>query len=149
MATTEKKSEKMTDAFETMTASTPEFFKEGYEKVAENVTAIADFQKASFEAIMESANLFTKGIEKAASTQASFVKESFDESVAAAKKAAAAKTVQDAFTVQSDYVQASLQKNIGQANETAEHWVSLSKEAAAPLTKQYGTFVEKAQAFRP
>ncbi|MEL7489549.1 MAG: phasin family protein [Pseudomonadota bacterium] len=149
MAANAKKTESMTEAFETMTAATPEFLKEGYEKAAENMSAFVEFQKSSMEAMMNSAGLFAKGVEKAATEHTAFVKESFEDGVAAAKATAGSKSIQDALSVQNDYVRTAVEKNLAQLNKAADHWMSLTKEAAQPVTEQYGELVEKVQAFRP
>jgi len=149
MATNGKQTETITDAFETMTASAPEFLKGGYEKAAENVSTLVDFQKSSLEAVMTSAGAVAKGVEKTVTEQSAFAKESFEDGVAAAKAAASSKSIQDALTVQNDYVRSAFEKNLGQFNKVADQWMALTKEVAAPLTEQYGAMVEKVQTFRP
>ncbi|OFX00363.1 MAG: hypothetical protein A3E78_02875 [Alphaproteobacteria bacterium RIFCSPHIGHO2_12_FULL_63_12] len=108
----------------------------------------ADFQKSSVEAMMASAGVFAKGFEKAASTQASFVKEQFEEGVATAKAAATSKSLQEALELQNEFVRTAFEKNLGQASKLAEHWTGVAKEASDPLTKRYGEFVELVQSYR-
>ena len=136
------------EAFESMTAFSPDTFKDGYEKFAKGMNSWADFQKSSLEAMMAPANVFAKGFEKAASTQTSFIKEQFEESVSTAKAAAASKSIQEAIELQNEFVRASFEKNFGHATKLADHWTGVAKEASDPLTKRYGEFVELVQSYR-
>ena len=137
------------ETFEALTSFSPDSFKDGYEKMAKGMSTWADFQKGSLEAFMASAGVFAKGFEKAASTQAGFVKEQFEESVATAKAAAASKSVQEAIELQSEFVRTAFEKNLGHVTSLADHWTSVAKEASDPLAKRYGEFVELVQAQRP
>src|SRR3990167_1746782 len=136
------------ESFEALTAFSPDTFKDGYEKLAKGMNSWADFQKSSVEAMMASAGVFAKGFEKAASTQASFVKEQFEEGVATAKAAATSKSLQEALELQNEFVRTAVEKNLGQASKLAEHWTGVAKEASDPLTKRYGEFVELVQSYR-
>ncbi len=147
--TTEKKTAKAADPFESMTNFNPESFKEGYEKLAEGVSAAADFQKGSFDAVVASAGAVAKGVEKLTSEQAAFVKSSFENGVETAKAAAASGSVQEALEINSDFLRSSFEKNLNQFNKVSELWVETSKEALAPLSERYGELVEKIQAYRP
>ncbi|MFZ5618908.1 MAG: phasin family protein [Pseudomonadota bacterium] len=137
-----------TEVFETLTTFSPDTLKEGYEKFAKGFSSWADFQKGSIEAFMASAGVVAKGFEKAASTQAGFVKEQFEEGVATAKAAASSKSVQEAFELQNDFVRAAFEKNLGHATKLADHWTGVAKEATDPLTKRYSEFVELVQSYR-
>jgi phasin family protein len=132
-----------------MKAFGPESFKEGYEKFAEGVSSFADFQKESLNALMASASAFAKGVEKLTAEQAAFTKASFEDTVATAKAAAATKTLQEAIELNSDFVRASVEKNLGQINKVADIWTSTAKDTVEPLTVRYTELVEKIQAYRP
>ncbi|MGE0409593.1 MAG: phasin family protein [Amphiplicatus sp.] len=146
---TAKKTAGVADAFESLTAMNPEVFKEGYDRFAKSISSFADFQKNSLEALMASAGSFAKGVEKLTTEQAAFAKASYEDSVAAAKAAAASKSVQEALDIQSDYVRTTFEKNLGQFNKIADQWVSTTKAAAEPLTARYGEFVDIVQSYRP
>lgn len=135
------------EGFETLGFS-PESFKDGYEKFAKSLNSFADFQKGSLEAMMASANTVAKGFEKAASAQAGFVKEQYEETVALAKAAAASKSVQEAIELQSEFAKTAFERNLGIVTKLADHWNGVAKEASEPLTKRYGEFVEMVQAYR-
>jgi len=136
------------DAFD-MKAFSPESFKEGYEKFAEGMSSFADFQKESLNALMASAGAFTKGLETLTAESASFSKSAFEETVATAKAASAAKTLQEAIELNNDFVKTSVEKNLGQINKVADIWASTAKGTVEPLTERYSALVEKIQAYRP
>jgi phasin family protein len=135
------------EGFETLGFS-PDAFKDGYEKFAKSLNSFADFQKGSLEAMMASANTFAKGFEKAASAQAGFVKEQYEETVALAKAAASSKSVQETIELQSEFAKTVFERNLGIVTKLADHWNGVAKEASEPLTKRYGEFVEMVQAYR-
>lgn len=148
MAATKKVADQ-TEAFEKLTGIGADSYKEGYEKFAQGVSAVADFQKGSMEALMASAGAFAKGFEKLTSEQTSFAKTAFEEVVANAKASSTSKSVQEAIDLNSDFVRKSIEKNLAQVTKVADIWVETAKETAEPLTAQYGELVEKIQAFRP
>ena len=137
------------ETIETWTAATPEAFKEGYEKFAAGFSKLADFNRASVEAIVASAGRLAKGLEKAASENSAFARASYEDGVAALKAASASKSVQEAIDVQTAYFRSSFEKNMSQFNKLADHWVTTTKEAAEPLTARYGNLVEIVQSYRP
>lgn len=147
--TASKKTEKATDAFETLTTVNPEAFKEGYEKFAEGVSTFADFQKDTYEAFVASAGAFAKGFEKLASVQTTFVKAAFEDTVANAKAVASAKSPQEAFDVNNEFARNAVENNLGQVSKAADLWIETSKETVEPLSARYSEMVEKIQAFRP
>mgnify|MGYP002784738156 CR=1 FL=1 len=135
------------EGFETLGFS-PDAFKDGYEKFAKSLNSFADFQKGSLEAMMASATTVAKGFEKAASAQAGFVKEQYEETVALAKAAASSKSVQETIELQSEFAKTVFERNLGIVTKLADHWNGVAKEASEPLTKRYGEFVEMVQAYR-
>lgn len=137
------------ESIETFTNFDASSLKDGYERFAKGFSTLADFNKTSLEALMASAGVLSKGVEKATSAQVAFVKESFEETVAAAKAAASAKSLQEALEVQSDFARQAFEKNMTHATKLADHWTAIAKEVADPLTKRYGELVETVQAYRP
>lgn len=149
MSTTTKKAAGEGAGFEAMAGVNPEAFKEGYEKFAEGVSTVADFQKASIEALMASAGAFAKGVEKLTNEQTAFLKAAYENGVATAKAASSSKSAQEAFEINSEFVRDSLERNLGQVNKVADLWMETAKETAEPLTARYSEMVEKIQSYRP
>ncbi|MBT8472762.1 MAG: phasin family protein [Marinicaulis sp.] len=151
MATAKKTTtKKATEAnpFEAMTTFDNAMFKEGYEKFAENVTAVADFQKDIFEAFVTSASAYAKGVEKITGENTTFVKEAFEDAVSIAKTASTSKNVQEAFEVNKDFAKTQMEKNVDQVNKVSELWMETATKTAEPLNERYSELVEKIQAYR-
>ncbi|WDI31365.1 TIGR01841 family phasin [Hyphococcus flavus] len=143
-----KKNATAADAFD-FQAFSPDAFKDGYEKFAEGMTAMADFHKESLNAVMASAGAFAKGVEKLTAEQTAFTKAAYEDTVANAKAAAGSKTVQEAIELNNEFVRSSIEKNLGQINKVADIWSETTKESVEPLSARYSDLVEKIQAYRP
>ena len=148
MATSQKATQDA-NAFESMMSMNPDAFKQGYEKFSDSMAIFADFNKGAVETLMTSAGAFAQGVETITAAQTEFVKSSFENTVAASKSIAGAKSVQEAFDVQSQLARDVVETNLGQVNKVAELWAETSKETIAPLTERYSEMVEKIQSFRP
>lgn len=135
------------EGFETLGFNT-DSFKDGYEKFTKSMNSFADFQKGSLEAMMASTSAYAKGFEKAASAQASFVKEQYEETVALAKAASTSKSVQETIELQAEFARTALERNLALATKLADHWNGVAKEASEPMTKRYAEFVEMVQSYR-
>lgn len=136
-------------AFDGFSAFTPDAMKDQYEKFAKGFSAFADMNKDAADAAMTSAGVVAKGVEKAASVQASFIKETYEDSMAALKAASSSADLQKAVEIQTDFARGQFEKNVSLATGLVDHWTAVAREASAPLTKRYAEFVEKAQSFRP
>ncbi|MEO1251155.1 MAG: phasin family protein [Pseudomonadota bacterium] len=147
--TASKKTANENNGFDAFFTVTPGAFKEGYEKFAENMSAMTDFQKGSMEAMMKSAGEFSKGFEKIASENSDYVKTAYDAAVTAGKSAASAKSVQEAIEIQTEFARETFEKNMGQTQKVADLWVETTKSTVAPLTERYSELVEKIQSYRP
>ena len=142
-------SQSKSEGFDAFNFGNQEFYAGAMEKITESMAAFTDFQKASYEATVNSVATLAKGVEVATAENTDFVKENYDEGVAVAKAVASSKNVQDVFAIQNDYLRSAFEKNMKQLNKSADQWTALSKEVSEPLTEQYSEFVGKVQAFRP
>jgi phasin family protein len=141
--------DKTTPAFDSFTAFTPEAFKTTYEKFAKGFSGLAELNKDAFEAMTASAGVFAKGVEKAATTQTTFMKEAFEDAVETAQAATASRDFQQAIELQSEFVRKRFEKQVNHATALVDHWSEVAREAGAPLSERYADFVEKVQTFRP
>ncbi len=123
-------------------------FKDGYEKFTNGLNSLTDFQKGSLEAMIAATTAFTKGFEQAASAQAGFVKEQYEDAVALAKAASASKSAQEAVELQTEFARTAFERNLALVTKLAEHWNGVAREASEPMTKRYAEFVELTQSYR-
>ena len=149
MATTTTKKATEATGFEAIPSFDTESYKQGYEKLAEGVTNVADFNKGSMEAMMAAATAFAKGVEKVTQEQSEFFKAAYEDGVATAKAASSSKSVQEAVELNTEFFRGAFEKNLGQANKVADLWIETVKQSTEPLTSRYSEMVEKAQSYRP
>lgn len=138
-----------TEAFEAFTNANPEAFKEGYEKLAKSMTNFTEINKGAVEALMASAGVVTRGVERVAAEHNAFLKTIYEDGVAAFKATAASKSVQEIVSIQAEYVRVQTEKNLSQFTKLSEHWSAIAKEASEPVTQRYGEMIERVQSFRP
>ncbi|MEM9014999.1 MAG: TIGR01841 family phasin [Pseudomonadota bacterium] len=151
MATAEKTNfaEQATDAFESIMNFSPDTFKQGYEKFAENVTAFSDIHKESFEALVAANKAYVSGLEQLMTEQSAFLKDTFEDYASNAKSMTAAGGVQNALETNSEFVRTRTEKNMKQASKIAEICMTATQETVAPLSERYSELVEKIQSYRP
>lgn len=137
------------EAFEAFTSAQPEAFKEGFEKIAQRMSNMTEINKGALEALIASAGTLSRGVERATAEQNAFLKTSFEDWTAAFQATASCKSVQEAISIQTDYVRAQTAKNLSQFSKLSEHWTATAKEVSEPLTQRYGEFVDLVQAYRP
>ncbi len=148
MAAAKKATTKNT-GFEAFSGINTDSFKDGFEKVNKGFEQVSEFQKDSMEALAGAGNKVAATMEQFSTEQATFAKDSFDESVKAVQTLVQCKSPQEALEVNTEFFRSSFEKNMAQFNKMTEMFVSTSKEATEPLTDSYNQFVEKVQSFRP
>ena len=137
------------EAFEVFASARPEAMKEGFDKLAQSMTTLTEFNKSAVEALMASAGALARGIERATSEHNAFLKAAYEDSVAALKATASSKSMQETIDLQTEYVRAQTAKNLSQFSKLSEHWTATAKDVTEPLTQRYGELVEMVQAYRP
>lgn len=102
--------------------------------------------KNQFDASVASATAFTKGLQTIATEFADYSKKSFEEGAAVVEKAAAAKSLDKAFEIQSDYAKSAYEGYVGQLNKMGELYMNVAKEACKPFEGQFAEIVGKVPA---
>lgn len=154
MATTAKKttanaSAAATSAMDSVAAVGSDMFKDGFERAMKSVSELNDFHKETFEAFVESAQTLTKGFETMSNEALGFNKKALEDTVAAAKTASTAKSVQDVIEANTDYMKSSFEAFIAQATKMNDLFSSTMKDAGEPISERQTAFVEMAQSYRP
>lgn len=115
------------DPFEESASTNEEYFSADYERMAQSFLDPFHFQKLTLDAFNGATGPFSEQLQSVAADQAAYVRDSFEEGVAALKQALAAPSLEEAAQIQSDYVQKAFQKNLEQVNKTMEAFFSASK----------------------
>ena len=136
------------ETFETVTAASNEAIKEGFEKSLSAVNEFSAFQKDTVEAVIASATTASKSIEELNSSAIAFAKKSMEDSVAAAKTMAAAKSVQELIEIQADYTKSSLDAYLSEVNKSSDLISALMKDSFKPLNDRMVAAVEALQSQR-
>ena len=151
MSATKKKTTEAANAsveqFEEFTQQATSTMKDNFEKVSKGMSELGEFSKGNFEAVVESASNYAKGVEEIASENAAFAKTSMEKTVEQFKTVSSAKTPQEFMQAQTDFVRGAFETNLAQVQKIADVWTAATKNAAEPLNKRYTEVVEKAQSY--
>ncbi len=99
--------------------------------------------KDNFEATVASATALTKGFQEIATEVADFSRKSFEDSTAVVEKAFAAKSVDKALEVQTDFAKGAYEAYVGQMTKIGEMYMNAAKEAYKPFEGQFAQFTGK------
>jgi phasin family protein len=125
-----------------------ETLKAGFEKAVKNYDKLVGFGKENVEAYVKSANVAGKGVETLHNEIFGYSKQSIEGSIAATKALMGAKSVHEAFELQTDYAKTAFDAYIGQLTRVSELFVATSKEAFEPIQGRYQAWVEAVQTTR-
>lgn len=97
---------------------------------------VEDFQaygKEQFDAAVQSATAYSKGIQAIALEISDYSKKSFEEGGAYFEKLAGVKSAEKAFEVQTDYAKTAYESFVAEANKLGEMYAALAKDAYKPF----------------
>lgn len=90
-------------------------------------------QKDNIETAVKSFGAYSKGVQAIAVEVADYSKKNFEETTAAAEKLFAARTLDKAVEVQSEYIRQSYEGLVAQLTKIGELYVDLAKDAYKPF----------------
>lgn len=117
-----------------------EIFQESFEKAAKGYEELAAFGKDNAEALLQSAQAASKGMETLGTEIFAFSKQSFEESVAATQAMLASKSLNELFQLQSDFSKTAFAQYRTQATKFGDLALNVAKEASEPLKARMGAF---------
>jgi phasin family protein len=117
--------------------------KQGVETAAKAYDEFMALSRENVEAMIASGNAAAKGVEEINAEVMAFNKVAFEDGMAAAKAVMSAKTVQDAFDLQTEWVKASFDSYMAQATKVGELAAKVSQAAFQPVNERFATMVEK------
>ncbi|WP_436641239.1 phasin family protein [Microbaculum sp. FT89] len=89
--------------------------------------------KDNMDYAMKSFGSFSKGMQSLAVEMADYSKKSFEDSAATMEKLMAAKSIDKAMEIQTDYVKSSYEGFVAQATKVGELYADLAKDAYKPF----------------
>jgi len=145
MATKAKTTSGATETVETMLNAGSGAMKDGFERAAKGYDQLAGFSKENVEAVIKSANAAAKGIEAINTEAMAFSRQSMEDSIAAAKEAMTAKTVQEWFELQSGFTKSAFDTYMGQMTKISDMFAQTARESFEPLNGRFNAFVDLVQ----
>jgi phasin family protein len=122
-----------TETVEQVMKNGNEAMKHGMEQVTKAYENFAGFGKGGVEAWMQSATAMTKAFERINGDWFAFSKQQMEDGVAAFKAVASAKSVHEAWEVQTDFAKSSLDAFVAQATKANDTFMDAAKKAAEPF----------------
>jgi len=129
MAATKKTANKAEDIF----SEAQKTFETNAEKFGKGFEDVAAFGQETLDAMTKSTEIAAKAAEELNADIAAFSKKSFDESVAAAKDLATAKSPTELFEKQAAFATSALEGFMAQATKWNDAMTAATKEATAPM----------------
>lgn len=118
--------------------------KNGFETVTKGMEKFTDLGKGNVEACVQAATVFAKTLERVNGEVVSFSKQQMEDGVAAFKAVSGAKTVHEAWEVQSDFAKSALDSYVAQATKLNDLWMDAAKQSFEPFSARFasltGTF---------
>lgn len=133
----------MNDSVKAMTASFEEQARSAMEhgrKMAEEVLA---FSKGNVEAMIESANIYARGMGAIANDGAAYARKSFDETTAAMTSLTKAANPAELAKMQGDLVRSAFDSAVAEASRSTETSLKLAGDVAAPIQNRLALAAEK------
>ncbi len=122
--------------------------KEQFERAVGVFGEMNVFSKTTVDAMVDSMTRAGQGMERINAQVMNYSKAQFEEGVAAARRMAGAKSVQEVIEVQSDYAKSSMDFYLGEMNKLTEACADTMKDAFKPLNERMSAAVELMQAQR-
>ncbi len=117
--------------------------KEGVEKAMKTAEELVAFSKGNVEAMMKSSQIWATGVQDLSKHIAAAAKTSMEESMAAFKALTSAKSLKDAFELQSSFARSAMEKSLAESGKLTDASFKLTEQALAPITARVTVAVEK------
>ena len=114
----------------------------GIEKMMKSTEDFVAFGQANMEAIMKSGQIWATGVQDLTKQFTSTAKASFDDSVATFQAISTAKSVKEAFELQSGFAKTSMEKVMAESNKLTDASIKLTEQTLAPITARVTGAVE-------
>jgi phasin family protein len=137
-----KTGEKVTETFETAMKNGSDAFRSEFDKAVKSYDRFFDYGRGTLEAYVKAANVAGKGAEILHNEIYAYSRQSFADSVSAAKAVFGSKSVHEALELQSDFMKSSFEAYVGEVTRLGEIAFATAKDAIVPLQGQVQAWVE-------
>ncbi len=122
-----------------------EFVREHLEKSMSGYGTFADMSRDAMDAWVRSATAARKGFEEINSENLAFSRQYVEEAVSTVKAAMTVKSVEEYYTLQSDYTRTALDSCVNQSSKMGEMLADTMREVWEPFQGQFQSMVTTAQ----
>jgi phasin family protein len=130
------------ESVETAMKTGAEAMKSTFENATKSYDRMVGFSKENVEAAMKATTTYTKAVEQMNVEAMEFSKRQIEDGIAAWKAVVGAKTVQEAWEVQSDFAKSAMDAYVAQFTKMNEMFLSTAKTAAEPVNARIHAFAE-------
>jgi phasin family protein len=137
-----------TEAVETAIKTGSEAFKTNFDKVVKGYDRFFGYGKETMEAYVKAANVAGKGVETIHGEIYAYSRQSFEDSVSAAKALFGTRSVHEAFELQTDFVKSAFDAYVSEVTKLTEIAFSTAKDAVTPLQSRVQAWVDVVETTR-
>jgi phasin family protein len=141
--TANKAAEAGRQAFERSAEAGRDAFKKTVDQSVSAFGEISAASKRNLEALADSAAIVTETAQTLSGQAAAFAKSSIEEQVATARKLAGARTVQEAWDIQTGYAKSAFDAYMAEANRWTETVTASTQQAWKPITERVQATAEQ------
>lgn len=123
-------------------------FKETVERSLSTLGQLNDVSKRNLEAMVQSMTAATKGAESLGSQAMTYGKSSMEQTAEAARNLSAAKSIQEAVELQTNYARTAMEGYLNGLSQMSETVANSVKESLAPLNERATAAIETLQSQR-
>jgi phasin family protein len=124
-------------------ADTQAKVKEGMEKAMKTAEELVAFSQGNLEAFMKCGQIWAAGVQDIGKQIAANAQASFDETLSTFKALSSAKSLKDAFDLQSSLARSTMEKTLAESGKLTDASMKLTEQAMAPLTARVTLAMEK------
>jgi phasin family protein len=147
-ATAEQGARQFQDAAQRMTGASNEAFKDTVERSLSTLNQLNDVSKRNLEAVVTSLTAATRGAESLGAQAMSYGKTSMEQGAEAARALSAARSVQEAVELQTNYARTALETYLSEMNRMSETVAASVKDSLQPLNERATAAMEQIQSNR-
>jgi phasin family protein len=124
-------------------ADTQAKVKQGMEKAMKTAEEFVAFSQGNLEAMMKSGQIWTAGVQDIGKQLAANAQASFDDTMSTFKALSSAKSLKDAFELQSSLARSTMEKAMAESGKLTDASLKLTEQVMAPLTARFTLAMEK------
>lgn len=144
----EHTNQKVDRQVEEFTTEAKRSMEEGVERMSKGFEDMTQFSQDNVEAMIASSKVMAKAAEEMNAEVMAFSKKSYEDSLAAAKEMASAKSVSEYFEKHTSFAKSSFESLVAEAARLNDMYAQAAKQAFAPLNARFTAAAEMVKTSR-